>query len=60
MKESDERKWVIVESLSGPPTAAMLINDTTQNLGKYISANEAEIGKIFFSYFLFNTHVPKV
>ncbi len=47
IKEGDERKWFFVESLSGPPTAAMLINDTTQNLRNYIGANEAELGKCF-------------
>ncbi len=49
IKES-EKKWFIVESLSGPPTSVMLINDKTENLGAYFNANEAEIGKNYSSF----------
>jgi len=55
LKDTDEKKWLIIESLSGASTSVMLINDKTENLGSYLNPNEAEIGESFsilnyFSY----------
>ena len=41
-----DRPWQIVQSLHGDQSAVLLINDGTENLGKYLSQNESKFGTI--------------
>lgn len=47
-KEGDKR-WAAVEALGGATNAALVINDRTENLKKYLRTKDSKFGKFLFS-----------
>jgi len=47
----EEVKWAVVPTQQGGNHAVLLINDATENLGRYLSVKEAKFGKSCFVVF---------